>query len=106
MTKQEEVLFHKVYLPVFLEKAAQFGLAINTQADLDNALETTAHVKQLLEEQARANNPIKAASASLNQALGLSQVKQAQQQQQVAEQHAGCAVMDPEVQEALLSLGQ
>lgn len=79
MTEQEQVLFNEVYLPTFIAKCASLNVPINDQDSLNDALETTALVKQTLQSQE--SNVIKSAALSLKKALGVAteapQAKQA-----------------------------
>lgn len=45
-----ETLFNQVYLPAFLEKAAELNLNITTPDELEKVLDTTARVKQAMVE--------------------------------------------------------
>lgn len=63
-----DVLFGKVYLPVFMQKLASRGVEVKTEEDLQEALKCAAmlrmHQQSAVEEQP-AMSAIKAASASL-----------------------------------------
>lgn len=69
MTGEQATLYREVYVPAFLDKCAELGVAINDTETLDSALEMTALVKQTLQKSG--SNHIKQANAALKQALGL-----------------------------------
>jgi hypothetical protein len=66
-----EVLFNQVYLPAFLEKAAELNVNITTADELDKVLDTTARVKQAMIED-KSNTFTEVANA----AKGLAQIPQ------------------------------
>jgi hypothetical protein len=75
LTEKDAALFERVYVPAFIRKCAQNGRQIPDTESLSSALETTALVMNHL--QTKQGNSIKAANASIKQALGVNQ-KQAE----------------------------
>ena len=68
----EAELFREVYVPRFIEKCAEAGLAINTAEELDSALEGAALVKAMTQQSH--GGEIKQAAAELRAAAGIPQV--------------------------------
>jgi hypothetical protein len=101
MSAEEEALFANVYVPAFAEKCAQLGVNVSDEDTLQDALETTAYVKQSLQQSTSGN--IKAAKAQLKQALGvdLREAKEAQDGRIRAAAQRLCA--DVKTRQALLS---
>lgn len=68
-----DVLFSKVYLPTFVEKMAEAGVAINDESDLQEALKTASLIRSQVgaveEQKPQGNSILKAASAELEKAL-------------------------------------
>ena len=64
-----DVLFEKVYLPVFMDKLAERGIQVKSEDELQEVLKiaalTRAHVEATDAEEANAPSAIKQAAASL-----------------------------------------
>lgn len=83
MSQDEAVLFENVYLPSFLSKCAELGVAID-ESSLEDALQTTALLKAASQEQS--TNIIKTASAALKRTLGVDKVEAQQNKDAVIKQ--------------------
>lgn len=101
-TPQEEVLFKEVYLPAFMSKCAELGINFPDGDSVQDALETTALVKQLSQEQN--SNVIKQANASLKAALGIDKMEAAKQSEDMAKQAAETASRDQSIREAVAGI--
>lgn len=100
MTKAQEELYHQVYLPAFVKAAADLGVVLPDQDSLQEALETTALLHQLMAGQAQ--NTVKRASHSLKAALGIDQQQKQAQLTAAAQQEAAKLAQQPGLRQAVL----
>jgi len=101
-TPQEEVLFNEVYLPAFMSKCAELGINFPDGESVNDALETTAIIKQM--SQIQSGNAIKQANAQLKASLGIDKVEAAQAQEEHNKQAAMEVAKGQQVREAALAL--
>jgi hypothetical protein len=101
-TPQEEVLFKEVYLPAFMSKCAELGINFPDGESVQDALETTALVKQM--SQAQDSNVIKQANASLKAALGVDKMEAAQKHEDLTKQATEVAARDQSIREAVAGI--
>ena len=103
-----DILFQKVYVPCFIEKCAQEGLPIKTQADLQEALTLTAKLLQAgvqPETQAvSAASVLKEASQAFD-AVQETYTGEGEDEEVVLGKAADAVLQDPEIVAALAGLG-
>jgi len=104
MTKEQEVIYQKVYGPAYLQKSAELGEPLQTEADFNQALEESAMIRMLLDR--RQGGIAKTAHAALKQTLGLDRVERAEKKAAQVKAAAAPVSQDNEVRTAIMaSLG-
>ena len=88
----QEKVFMELYVPAFVKAAAENGVNINTEEDLQKALETAAVLNQA--EQQKSSSVVKEAHDSLLKAAGIA----------VEEEAPATAELSPDLAEALSAL--
>ena len=104
MTREQEVIYRKVYAPAYIQKSAELGAPINTEEELGQALEDSAMIQMLLDRQQ--GGVSKSAHVALRQALGFDARDRADRQAAAVKAAAAPAQQDEEVRQAIrASLG-
>jgi hypothetical protein len=104
LTKNDAVLFERVYVPAFVKRCAVNGVSIPDQPHLKTALETTALV--LSHMQTKQADVINDAGASIKEALGVDEKEAALNEQHERLSTAFQLGQDEQVRNAILGAVQ